>query len=163
MTNKERLHELELKNSYVFHGSPDGNIEMLEPRQGRHIPDLSNPTQFILDGNPAVSATPYADIAIFRAIINRKNIKLDYNSGFSVTNGKPYFRVASQDVLYEAKDKKGFVYIFDKKEFEPYSRDGNARPESMEWRSYKPIKPLDKIEVYYDDLSLGEVKVSERW
>ncbi len=149
MSNKEKLLQLEKEGKYVFHGSPDGEIKALEPRQGRHVPNLDKPSKIILDGNPAVSATPYLDFAIFRAIINKKNVKFNFNSGFGFRDGKKEFRVSSKEVLEVVKDKKGFVYVFNKNEFEPYSRDGKAHEGSMEWRSHEEVKPIEIIEVDY--------------
>jgi hypothetical protein len=149
--SKERLIEMENSGKYVFHGSPNGDIKILEPKQGKHVPDLSKPEETILDGNPAVSATPYAEFAIFRAIINKKNSP-GFNSGFGFKNKKREFHVSSQEVLEITKDKKGFVYVFNKDEFEPYSRNGKPHKDLMEWRSYEKVKPVDVIEVTYDDL-----------
>lgn len=73
MSSLEKLTQLQETGNHVFHGSPDGNIEVLEPRQAIHYPNLPKSAEYILDGDPAVSATPYADIATFRALINRKN------------------------------------------------------------------------------------------
>lgn len=152
---KEKLLSLEKTGNYVFHGSPNGAIKSLEPRQGTHITDLKNPKESsILDGKPAVSATPFGDLAIFRAIINSENIDLnDWNSGFGITNGTTRsFRVSSSEVLDQAQGKKGYVYVFDRNKFEPYDRDGHARQESMEWRSYTSVQPIEVIEVTSDDL-----------
>ena len=151
MLNK-KLAELEESEGYVFHGSPFPDIRSLEPRQGKHVPDLSKPTETILDGKPAVSATPYLELAIFRAIINNENVQFNHTSGFGINNGKKEFRLSSIEVLEEVKDKGGFVYVFNKKDFEPYSRDNKARGDSMEWRSYKKVIPIDVIEVSFDDL-----------
>ena len=75
----KRLAVLEHTGKYVFHGSTQNNLKTLEPRQGMH---LSKP-----DGDPAVSATPYAEFASFRAIINRENIPFHFRSRFSLKNG----------------------------------------------------------------------------
>lgn len=154
MNPQEKLSQLEATNQHLFHGSPNGTIETLEPRQSTHIPDLSKPDQSILDGQPAVAATPHAEIATFRAIINSKNIPIQHNSGFGVTDGKKSFRVSSSEVLKHAQGKKGYVYIFNKKDFKPYDRENpdNSRDGAMEWRSYTSIKPVDVVEVSSDDL-----------
>jgi hypothetical protein len=81
MNPQEKLSQLEATNEHLFHGSPDGTIEVLEPRQSTHIPDLNNPDESILDGQPAVAATPYAELATFRAIINGKNVPIKHTSG----------------------------------------------------------------------------------
>lgn len=158
----EKLTQLEQEGKHVFHGSPHRDIEVLEPRQGRHVPDWSKPSETILDGNPAVSATPYAEIAAFRAIINGENIPINHTSGFGIRDGKADFRISSKEVLEHAKDKKGFVYVFDKNEFEPYKRDQVATTDAMEWRSYKTVKPVEVVEVTFDDLpSIDKIKVIE--
>lgn len=154
--SREKLLSLEGSGEYLFHGSPDGNIEELEPRQAHHIPDLSEPTKVIPDGRPAVSTTPHAKLAIFRAIVNRKNIDLqEWHSGFGVTNGVQEFRVSSPEVLKQVEGKKGFVYAFDKKYFKPYTcgkGEDEGRLESMEWRAYEKVKPVEVVEVTDADL-----------
>jgi hypothetical protein len=118
----------------------------------------------ILDGNPAVSATPYADLAIFRAIINGKNIQLTHTSGFGTNaDGTLEFRVSSEEVLENAEGKDGYVYVFHKKDFEPYNRDGKADEDSMEWRSYKMVKPIEVIKVHSEDLPKKDsIEITER-
>jgi len=150
---KKILKSLEAIGEYLFHGSPDGEIKALEPRQGRHVPNKEKPTKTIADGSPAVSATPYADVAIFRAIINNKNIPFSHSSSFAVRGDSLEFGVSTEDALEEAmKNKNGFVYVFDRKDFEPYDRDGGATEKSMEWRSYNTIKPVKVIEVSSQDI-----------
>lgn len=164
MSNREKLFELEASGNHVFHGSDNGNIETMEPRQGTHVVDTSNPEESsILDGNPAVAATPHAELAIFRAIINGRNIPFPHVTGFGTTkNGEKHFSISDEKILEAVKDKKGYVYVFDKKDFKPYDRNipENPRPQSMEWRSDQPVKPLDVIEVTSDDLpSRDRIKV----
>ncbi|MFM7088704.1 MAG: hypothetical protein ACKOW9_04190 [Candidatus Paceibacterota bacterium] len=147
------LNYLEKTGRYVFHGSPDGNIDVLVPKQAHHIPDLSKLTEMIEDGKPAVSATPYADFAVFRAIINRKNAPSIKHSGFGFNQNKQKeFRLSTRAVLEEIKNKKGYVYVFYKKDFEPYSRSGQAHEGDMEWRSYTEVSPVEIVEVQYEDL-----------
>lgn len=164
--SKEKLALLEESGEHVFHGSADGTIEELEPRQGRHIPNLEKPEQFMLDGRPAVSATPHAKLATFRALINSTNIPIDHNSGFGIEGEKETYRVSSEEVLEHTKGKSGYVYVFNKNSFKPYTRgrsEENARPDSMEWRSYTPVKPLEVIEVTDKDLpNRDEIEVGDR-
>ena len=128
----KRLQELEITGKYVFHGSPHGDIKILEPRQGRHIPDLSKPDTLMLDGDPAVSATPDAELAIFAAIVNSTNIPFSHTSGFGIRNGEKEFRISSYEALKAVDSKKGYVYVLNKHEFIPYSRDGKPHAENME-------------------------------
>ncbi|MFN4181475.1 MAG: hypothetical protein ACK4FA_02150 [Candidatus Paceibacteria bacterium] len=147
------LNSLEQAGQYVFHGSPFADIEILVPKQGKHFPNPDNPEEFILDGAPAISATPYVDFAIFRALINKENISFPFRSGFGFDQNKQKeFRVSKSEVIEELKNKKGYVYIFDKKDFEPYSRSGQAHEGNMEWRAYTEVKPVEIVEVQYGDL-----------
>jgi hypothetical protein len=160
MSGRVKLLQLEQEGNYLFHGSPDGDIQVLEPKQGKHVPDLSKPDEVILDGKPAVSTTPYVDFAIFRAIINKKNIPIPFISGFGFKNGKKEFHVSKKEALEIAKNKKGFVYVFTKDDFEPYQRGEGINLTQMEWRSYKEVKPVGVIEVTYEDLlSQEEIEI----
>lgn len=153
--NKERILELEKTGEYVFHGSSNGRIEVLEPRQSTHVTDPKNPKETkILDGDPAISATPYAQIAIYRAIVNEGNIKFNHTTGFGFTSPTDiYYRVDSDKTLEEAfNNKTGYVYVFNRKDFAPYNRDSQPTEEDMEWRSYKAVKPVEVIGVTSADL-----------
>jgi len=153
----ERLRTLEETGNYVFHGSPVSNMQALEPRQGTHTPDESKQGEKILDGKPAVSATPFVSFAIFRAIVNNANVPFKHSSRFGFKDGEREYRVSSVEVLESVRGKKGYVYVFDKDEFEPYSRDGKVRDGLMEWRAYKKVKPVEVVEVTYEDLPLEEI------
>lgn len=147
--NKEKLKKLEETGKYLFHGSPIGNIEKLEPRQAFHYVGKGQP---IFDGEPSIAAIQDSETAIFMAVINSKNVHLsNHSKSFYSENNKMHFTVSSQKVLDEIKNKKGYVYVFEKTFFEPYSRDGNAT-ERSEWRAYQDVKPFEVIEVDSGDL-----------
>lgn len=150
---REKLEEMEKTNNYVFHGSPFANIDILIPKQGKHFPNFQNSEEYILDGEPAVSATPYIDFSIFRALINRENVSFPFRSGFGFDkNNQKEFRVSVKEVLEEIQNKHGYVYVFSKSDFQPYSRDGKTHEGNMEWRAYKEVKPKEIIEVNFNDL-----------
>ncbi len=151
-SGKEILKELETEGKYLFHGSPNGEIKVFEPRQSLHVPDTSKVTETIPDGNPGVSASPYPELAIFRAIINGKNVEIDHTNGFGSTGPTLQYNVSSKEVLERAKGKNGYVYVFNRSDFTPYSRLGEANEQSMEWRSYKEVEPIQVVEVKYDDM-----------
>lgn len=153
-SNIERLREMEQTGNYLFHGSPESSIEILEPRQSTHT-EASG--EIIEDGDPAVSATPYLDLAVFRGIVNEKNIRFPHTSGFGLSrNSKSHkflFDISNKQTLVEAyNNKAGFVYVFNKSDFQPYSRNNIPDDKSMEWRSYKSVKPLEVIKVHSTDL-----------
>lgn len=153
-SNIERLREMEQTGNYLFHGSPESSIEVLEPRQSTHT-EASG--EIIEDGDPAVSATPYLDLAVFRGIVNKKNIRFPHTSGFGFTRHSEsntlLFDISDEQALAEAyNNKKGYVYVFNKSDFQPYSRINIPDEKSMEWRSYTPVKPIEVIEVNSADL-----------
>lgn len=139
---KETLIAFEKEGIYVFHGSPD-LVEELEPRQPK-IWDKDK-KEVIEHGKPSVVATPFVEIAIFRAIINDK-IKSDdgkHYSAFGSDGEKPFFET-TPSVLKNAKNAVGYVYIFKKEDFIKIS--------PMEWRSDKKLKPVRTFEVHFQDL-----------
>lgn len=138
--NKKKLIELEKTEKYVFHGSSD-KLDELEPRQGFNFSKKLN--KMVKDGEPAVSAAPYVEIAIFRAIINNDNAPKNHKSGFGYSNEELSFR-ASQETLNQVKNKKGFIYVLDRNEF--------TRVPGMFWRADHIIKPIEIIQVDFNDL-----------
>lgn len=152
--SREKLSALEETKNYVFHGSPDGSIEQLEPRQSTHVPDTSKPHELQLDGDPAVSATPYADFAVYRALVNNKNIPIEHASSFGrMGDGSKRFGISSEEALAHVEGKKGYVYVFDRENFKPWDREGRKVNDSkMEWRSNQAVKPVEVVEVTHEDL-----------
>lgn len=138
---RRKLLALEKEGKYVFHGSPDV-VVTLEPRQGY---DLNKETgEMEKDGEPAIFATPYADVAIFRALINASGVSGESKSSFGI-NGEQLHFSATKNLLDQAKSKIGRVYILDKQKFQNF--------EGMQCRSDKSISPIGVIEVSVDDLS----------
>jgi hypothetical protein len=138
--NREKLLSLEKEGKYVFHGSPDF-INILEPKQGLN---LNNKTGLMeKDGKPAVFATQYADIAIFRSLVNSKDLKEDSRSNFGINDEKLNFS-ATKNLLDLAKTKIGKIYILDRQKFTNF--------EGSQCRCYESISPLEIVEVTYEDL-----------
>lgn len=154
-TGSEKLADLEATEKYVFHGSPISDLKKLFPRQAKNYFDSKNPESFMLDGEPAVCASPHAKAAIFMALVNSKNIPTSYFSSLGKKGDELEFSVSDLDILKHLKGKKGYVYVFKKDNFDPYSRDGFAGEHSLEWRTYSEIEPVKIIEVSFDDLSEG--------
>ena len=123
---------------------------MLEPRQA--ISD-GKP-----DGNPGVSAAPAEsyELAIFMALIkSAKNQPMrpegSRNSGFAIAGGIDGRGDMHADRLsYEdatSPEAFGYVYVFTKKDFEPYAE--------REYRAYSSVKPVLSIRVTAKDLPEG--------
>jgi len=138
--SRERLLSLEKEGKYVFHGSPD-TITILEPRQAyNRSKETGNMEK---DGKPAVFATPYADVAIFRALINANKVSGESTSQFGIDGDKLHFS-ATKNLLKAARGKIGKVYVLDKQNFQDF--------EGMQCRSLETNKPIEVIEVTIDDL-----------
>jgi hypothetical protein len=138
--NRKRLLSLEKEGKYVFHGSPD-IIDVLKPRQAFNRRKKTG--QMKKDGEPAIFATPYADVAIFKALINTKDAIGESTSQFGIDGNELHFS-ATKNLLNQAKKKIGRVYILDKKLFQNF--------EGMQCRSDESINPIEVIEVTVDDL-----------
>ncbi len=94
--SREKLLSLEKEGKYVFHGSPD-IIKTLEPRQAYN----QNKETGVMekDGEPAVFATPYADVAIFRALINAKGISGESTSSFGINGEQLHFSATKNQIF----------------------------------------------------------------
>ena len=138
---KQKLLDLESTGNYVFHGS-DGEIEEFEPRQAHNFIDGENHP----DGDPAVFASSVAEYAIFMAIINKTNCSKGHRSSSGTTNGITTYK-ATQDTLDQLKeDSSGWVYVFNKDEFE------NRKEGGVEYTSFANVRPIEKIKVSKIDL-----------
>lgn len=126
----------------MFHGSPIGTIEELEPRQSY---SFNEP-----DGEPAISASATSDPAVFMALFSKS---FGSAMGTYPTEENPFGMVVSQSAWNDvhSKDTKGYVYVLDAKDFTPRSQG------EWELRATKRIKPLAIIEVSADDVPNGVV------
>jgi len=133
--------------------SREAEIEKLEPRQPFTIPEEEK--EMTKDGEPCVAATPYVEIAIFRALVSGR-------SGFGVSVYSPEDSSielrASREALKEAEKKKGYVYVLSREGFAPRIP---GIENAMEWRSEKSVKPEMVIEVTFKDIS-EKVKIIEK-
>ncbi len=147
------LHELERSGEYVFHGSPDGAIAELEPRQGTMTVDDVEQEDGL---PPGIATTPFADLAIIRALTH----KLYGHTSFGQNPDGTPFMEASQTVLDTIKGQTAHVYVFPKSAFKPAHGDD----QEMEWRSEAPQKPIQVVAVTDRDLPTnikvipGEIK-----
>lgn len=140
-SGREILLNLESEGKYVFHGSDNPYLEILEPRQAYTMVEGEKED----DDKPGVHASPFVDIAILMAIINQKNCKDGFNSGFERENGKLILSV-DQKALDQLDDTSaGYVYVFAKEDFIP--RGGSQAI------SYVSVNPIRMIEVKKEDLS----------
>lgn len=154
MTPKEGLHALEQTGLFLFHGTPD-SIGELEPRQ----PHTIEKGKRVPHGDPSVCVTPYADIAIFRALVNKK-LAQDYNlsslnSSFGTSEAGVFFTIKTEEALQYARqpDHAGYVLVCSRDGFQPFS--------PSEWRSSSAVQPVVTVRVTGADLP-EEVEVRDR-
>lgn len=131
---------LEKEGRYVFHGSPDF-ITVLEPRQAYNRSEETGNME--KDGEPAVFATPYADVAIFRALTDARGVRGKSTSQFGIDSDKLHFS-ATENILEAARTKVGRVYVLDKQKFQDFK--------GMQCRSSEINQPIEVIEVTFADL-----------
>lgn len=148
---RDRLISLEKTGKYVFHGTM-GAFELLEPRQPTN--DNRQTGEREKHGEPAVCASPYADAAIFSALIkaNASNIGSDSNCQFGITDDNHLHFESTANLLDKAKGIIGKVYVLDKKDFKEF--------EGVDWRSERNVVPLQVVDVTVEDLPKN-IKVIE--
>lgn len=142
---KEKLMELEKRGIYVFHGSTY-LLGELEPRQA-HTFDKDK-GESIKDGESGVATTPFAEMAIFRAVIhNRLRVNNCHWSRFGMGRGEERDKITygtTSEIFEKAKEATGYVYVFKKEDFTEYK--------VFEWRSAKKVKPIRIFKVSFKDL-----------
>ena len=139
---RERLLALETDGRFLFHGSPI-LVEKLIPKQPTNFDKKTGKEE--RHGDPCVAATNFAEIAIFRAIINPRNFPdKGYGSSFGMTSKENVRLTVKRRVWQQRKGKMGYVYVFSLNGFSRFSR--------MEWRSECEVKPLEVITVSVEDL-----------
>lgn len=135
MDAKTELLALEEAGDYVFHGSPNGGIELFEPKQAV--------SHGIKDGKPCVAAAEYVDPAIFMSIFSGKvHCGWDSNS----PDGFGFYLQRSDFEKIKNENCSGYVYVFRKADhkFEQH--------QDWEWRTHTKVKPLKRIQVKFSDL-----------
>lgn len=130
----EVLKRLE-KDGCLFHGSDNGEIGVLEPRPG--YDDERGREE------PAVSATSFVIIAVFRAISRR-----EWYTTFGYSPQKRQIKIEMASRVKRnllRKNKRGFVYVLSRKGFKRFGKEGG------EYRCKKSVKPVAVIPVTASD------------
>ncbi len=143
LKGREPLLKISKQDKFLFHGSAF-KLSELEPRQPYNLNKETK--KMAKDGMPAVIASPFFEVAIFRALINNRTCPKNHRSGFGYKKGKLVFS-ASQSTIEQAKQAIGYVHIVNKNDFIYYS--------DMEWRCYHKVKTLCIIKVSFKDLPLN--------
>lgn len=125
---------------YLFHGSPIGNIEILEPKQASHS---GKP-----DGKPAVCASDSFWDSMFKGLYNDHHlpVKDRYKSGWS-NDGSNLSYYSTENLSKAAEGAVAHLYLLDPGDFMwvdlSFGQDNKPR---RELRSMEPVLPLAKID-----------------
>lgn len=140
-SGREILKNLEELNIYVFHGSENPGISVLEPRQAyTRIAGAK-----VEDDKPAIHASPLSDIAILMALVNINNCPNGFNSGFERRGEKLVLCCSQQGLDQLNENSRGYIYVLSKDDFIPRGKSQAI--------SYTGSKPLRVVEVRKEDLS----------
>lgn len=126
------------KRGYLFHGTNEGDLKIIEPRVAS---DLNKTPENI---QKEIYATNIPAIAMFHAILNcsKKSKKFDYRWGFSgnLENYEIKF-LADQETLQKMSD--GYLYFFESNKF--------RKGEGVQFISEKSQIPVCKILIRKED------------
>ncbi|MDP3697262.1 MAG: hypothetical protein Q8R55_04525 [Candidatus Taylorbacteria bacterium] len=128
----------------LLHGSPNRDLEVLEPRQ-------ANDTAKESGNKKAVYAVTDPVMAIFFAIQNREKINGTIESGTwdNPETGEQEYKFKIPKNTQATFWTQGVIYIFDKNNFT--TEKDNAGHSSGEWTSDSTAKPIAKIEIKPED------------
>lgn len=147
LSKSEKIIEY-LHHGFLFHGSNNGDIEKLEPRDAG---DDDESKEFNNDN--AVFATEYPESAILFGIINRSSLSKaiqDLTWGVNWLESGVVQAELPKRWMSEMKNLKGFLYILPRDNFQTKTPGGG------QYKSYVEVSPSTKIEVNFQDfLDLG--------
>ena len=116
---KDTLIALEKKGDFVFHGSLVLLSGELEPRQAKTLDKHTG--SMINDGELAVVATPIAEVAIFRAVINNSlRVGGSHWSSFGWDkdgDGTSVEYKTTKEIFDSPRNQRGMFMFFEKKIF----------------------------------------------
>lgn len=146
MSAASKLKEYE-SDGYVFHGSPSGTLESIEPRPAR---DADERNKFKND--LAVFATPSPSASVIFACMHLENVPPEArNESWSVgpkENGESGVeaRIPRKWKPY-IEDNMGFVYVLPSEQF--YGEE----PSGHDWqvKTSKSVKPVDVVPAKFSD------------
>lgn len=133
------------KHGYVFHGSPNPDIKILEPRPATDV-DKSN----TFNNDTAVFATKNPVASVIFACMSLINLPKEiHNRSWSVTqdeNGQIVSKIPRIWKEY-VESNTGYIYVLDGKSF-----TGEGETEGgWQVKSKQPITPTAKILVSFSD------------
>jgi hypothetical protein len=133
------------KQGYLFHGSPNGEIEILEPRPAN---DIDRNNEFNNDN--AIFATDNLTSSIIFGVVSRDYLPEDIKRFMWATNWATENGVTEVTAKVHESWKffienygKGYVYVLSTETFK--EKSGSQR------KSKESVKPIDKVDVNLND------------
>lgn len=135
------------QKGFLFHGSPNGNIKVIEPRAAN---DADSENEY--NNDTAVFAADDPGSSILFAVVNRSIIpdelqKYDWEVNWEL-DGKVYAKLSVQ--WKEILEKNiGYLYVLPSDSF-------SKKPEGGQYKSYEKVIPTNVIKVKLKDaIELG--------
>lgn len=146
-SGRERLKNLEARDTYVFHGSEEADLGSLEPRQAYNYKKGTQEP----DGEPAVFASPDADYSIVMSLINKKNCPKGFHASIGTLlneKGEEHLcvRVSKKAIEQLDENSRGYVYVFNKVDFTQIEN------RKREYKSTTHVTPTEMVLVTKADL-----------
>lgn len=149
ISGRPALQWLQDQDKYVFHGTT-AFIDHFGPRQAYNAGEP--------DGPPAVFATPYCDIAIFRSLIHKEYDKAQgrlHKSHFSAVVSEQgttlsFGTLANELERVQQENRTGYVAVFAKEAFQPKVPG--------EVVSYTDVEAIAVVKTKFEDLPINIVQ-----
>lgn len=140
--SREYLLSLEKEGKFMFHGSPV-RMDVIAPRQAfgddRKTGEREN------DGTPGVFGTPFADVAIFHALMKQSGAEGDFGAGGDSEKGTYHMHASAAYIETVKRDHvEAYVHVLDKKNFHDFR--------AVDARSDVAVNVLEIVKVGYEDL-----------
>lgn len=132
------------KPPYLYHGTPNGEIEEFTPRVS-------------MGTGEKLGAKVYASDDI--AVASMMTTRLPMTWGGGVRNGEVFCYIPMTRDEFRKYDKGGWIYKLDSTSF--LKGEKNFGMGEKEWASSVPVKPIEKIRVEssYDEMIKNRVKI----
>lgn len=134
------LQYLALQDEFIFHGSNNKTLEILEPRKQTLF--NSQPTE-------AVFASTEPMWSVFYAVFDRSKAVGSFRNGCLVyKNRKYHYYALNKSIADQRPWTSGMIYILPKSKF---TKVDNRKISFDEWVCYESVKPIGQLEVSLED------------
>ena len=139
---KEKYINQDLSNpKYLFHGSSK-NLKEIEPKQSDDSDkNKNNIDKAVFLTSDIIIASAYS----FMHKLKEESIKANNNPNF-IINQTQNHRSIKMENIKEPKELEGYIYVF-----ENNNNFVHENINSLQYKSYKKIKPIDVIKTNFND------------